>query len=152
MDRLASGLAGALLCAYGLLATSPAATADPVPAPAPTPAPVPGIADGTYAVGKDIAPGVYQSAGPEPGQVCYWRRAGVDNVTLNNAMSKQSQVVQILETDATFRTRGCQPWQLTDAPPPGETPPWLSQLQLRHNLDILNGLAGQSGNGQLPPY
>lgn len=132
------------------LVAAPWATADP--APAPSPAPTPGISDGTYSVGKDIAPGVYASAGPLPGQVCYWRRAGADNATLNNAMSKQSQVVQILDTDVTFRTRGCQPWQPTDAPLPGETPPWLSQLQLRHSLDILNGLAGQSGNGQLPPY
>lgn len=134
--------------------TAPAAFADPTPAPvpAPSPGPVAGISDGTYTVGKDIAPGVYASAGPVSGQVCYWRRAGADNVTLNNAMSKQPQTVQILDTDVTFRTRGCQPWLPSDAPPSGETPPWLSQLQLRHNLDILNGLAGQSGNGQLPPY
>lgn len=149
MGRLVAGLTCALLCAGGLL-TAAAAEADPAPAPTPTPAP--GISDGTYTVGKDIAPGVYASAGPVAGEVCYWRRTGADNVTLNNAMSKQPQTVQILDTDVTFRTRGCQPWQPTDAPPPGETPPWLSQLQLRHNLDILNGLAGQSGNGQLPPY
>ena len=136
------------------MAAAPLAVADPTPspAPAPRPAPVTGIVDGAYAVGKDIAPGVYASAGPVPGQVCYWRRAGADNVTLNNAMSKLPQMVQILDSDVTFRTRGCQPWQPTDASPPAETPPWLSQLQLRHNLDILNGLAGQSGNGQLPPY
>lgn len=150
MGRLVPGLASALLCVSAALVAAPWATADP--APAPSPAPTPGISDGTYSVGKDIAPGVYASAGPLPGQVCYWRRAGADNATLNNAMSKQSQVVQILDTDVTFRTRGCQPWQPTDAPLPGETPPWLSQLQLRHSLDILNGLAGQSGNGQLPPY
>lgn len=142
-----------MLCAGALLA-APAASADPAPSPtpAPTPAPIAGITDGTYTVGKDIAAGVYTSAGPLDGQVCYWRRAGADNVTLNNAMSKQPQTVQILDTDVTFRTRGCQPWQLSSSPPPAETPPWLSQLQLRHNLDILNGLAGQSGNGQLPPY
>lgn len=151
MGRFTSGLAWALLCAAGVL-VAPLAAADPTPGPEPSTAPAPGIADGTYTVGKDIAPGMYASAGPLPGQVCYWRRAGADNVTLSNAMSKQSQTVQILDTDATFRTRGCQPWQPTDAPPPGETPPWLSQLQLRHNLDILNGLAGASGNGQLPPY
>ena len=123
MGRFTPGLAGALLCAIAVL-TAPAAAADPAPAPAPAPSPAPspaaapGITDGTYTVGKDIAP----------------------------------QTVQILDTDVTFRTRGCQPWQPTDAQPPGVTPPWLSQLQLRHNLDILNGLAGQSGNGQLPPY
>lgn len=151
MGRIASVLTWALLCSGTVLVT-PVAAADPAPAPSPSPAPPAGISDGTYTVGKDIAPGVYASAGPLPGQVCYWRRAGADNVTLNNAMSKQPQTVQILDTDVTFRTRGCQPWQPTDALPPGETPPWLSQLQLRHNLDILNGLAGQSGNGQLPPY
>lgn len=146
-------LAWALLCAGAVLG-APVAAADPAPSPnpAPAPGPVPGIADGTYAVGKDIPPGVYASAGPLSGQVCYWRRVGPDDVTLNNAMSKQPQTVQILDTDLTFRTRGCQPWQPTDVPPPGETPPWLSQLQLRHNLDILNGLAGASGNGQLPSY
>lgn len=109
--------------------------------------------DGSYAVGTEILPGVYTSAGPVPEDVCYWRRAGSDNVTLGNAMTKQPQVVYIESTDAVFTTRGCQPWQMTDgAQPPGQSPPWLAQLQLRHHLDILNGLAGQSGNGQLPPY
>lgn len=131
-----------------------AASADP-PAPAPTPAPVPATSieqDGLYAVGSQIAPGTYTSAGPVEGTKCYWRRVGADNATLDNAMSSTPQVVAIDATDAAFKTRGCQPWQLTDgvAPAP-ETPPWLAQLQMRHYLDMLNGLAGQSGNGQLPP-
>lgn len=141
-------LAVSLLCAAGCLAAGSllgagSAIADPAGAI---------TADGTYTVGKDITPGVYASAGPVPGEVCYWRRSGADNTTLNNAMSKQSQIVTIEATDATFKTKGCQPWQLTDAAPPGVTPPWLSGLQLRHDLDVLNGMAGQSGNGQLPPY
>lgn len=135
--------AAVLLGVVGTLAGAGTAAADPGG---------PITNDGTYTVGKDIAPGVYASAGPVGGAVCYWRRAGADNATLNNAMSKQPQVVAIEPTDATFRTKGCQPWQLTDAPVPAPTPPWLSQLQLRHSLDVLNGLAGQSGNGQLPPY
>ena len=109
--------------------------------------------DGTFAVGTEIQPGIYASAGPAEGTKCYWLRIGADNTTLNNALSSQPQVVLIEATDVAFKTRGCQPWQLTqDAVLPGETPPWLSQLKLRHELDILNGLAGQSGNGQLPPY
>jgi hypothetical protein len=109
--------------------------------------------DGTFTVGTQITPGVYASAGPVEGTTCYWRRIGADDVTLNNALTAQPQVVQIETTDIAFKTRGCQPWQLTDAAvPPGQTPPWLSQLQLRRDLDILNGLAGQSGLGQLPPY
>lgn len=110
-------------------------------------------ADGLYPVGTAILPGVYASAGPTSGGTCYWRRIGADDATLDNALTKQPQVVTIEATDVAFKTRGCQPWQLTtDAPPAGQTPPWLGQLQLRHSLDILNGLAGQSGNGQLPAY
>ena len=78
---------------------------------------------------------------------------GSGDAILDNALTSQPQVVQIEPTDIAFKTRGCQPWQLTDgAAPPQQNPPWLSQLQLRHELDVLNGLAGQSGNGQLPPY
>ena len=140
------------------------ATADPSPPtpPATPTTPSPGLPpgpitaidqDGTFTVGTQITPGVYASAGPAEGTKCYWRRIGADDTTLNNALSSQPQVVLIEATDVAFKTRGCQPWQLTDdAAVPGQTPPWLSQLQLRHSLDILNGLAGQSGNGQLPPY
>ena len=162
--------------AVGCLAGAGLAAADPdtpVPAPPSTDAPdhaapggappAPGPAgpgpqtlitqDGIYAVGKDIIPGVYTSAGPLPGDACYWRRIGADNTTLENALSKQPQTVNIDATDMAFKTKGCQPWQLTDgASPPNPNPPWLSQLHLRHQLDVLNGLAGQSGNGQLPPY
>lgn len=137
------------------------ATGHGVPDGAPPPPPGPAgpgpqaVIDhaGTFAVGTDIVPGVYTSAGPLPGDVCYWRRIGADKTTLDNALTKQPQTVQIDAADAAFKTNGCQPWTLTDgAALPNQNPPWLSQLQFRHNLDILNGLAGQSGNGQLPPY
>ena len=130
----------------------------PAPTPVPTSAPLPGPLlvidhDGLYAVGTVILPGVYTSAGPAQGTKCYWKRVGSGDAILDNALTSQAQVVQIEPTDIAFKTRGCQPWQLTDGVvPPGQNPPWLSQLQLRHQLDVLNGLAGQSGNGQLPPY
>ena len=161
MGRLRSAVAiGLLIGAGGWITGSPAA-ADPSPEPVPGPTHAPGPAagppavdhDGLYTVGSGILPGVYASAGPAGGGTCYWRRIGADDLTLENALSKQPQLVAIEATDVAFKTRGCQPWQLTtDTAPPGQTPPWLSQLQLRHNLDILNGLAGQSGQGQLPPY
>ena len=117
------------------------------------PGPVPIDHDGTYTVGTQIFPGVYATAGPQPGGVCYWRRIGPADATVDNALTKQPQVVQIDAGDVAFKTRGCQPWQLTDDQVlPAQNAPWLSQLQLRHSLDVLNGLAGQSGNGQLPPY
>ncbi|MGB2812505.1 MAG: hypothetical protein WBC17_12310 [Mycobacterium sp.] len=126
------------------------ATADPGDPSVPSP---PGslIEEGTFAVGTDIAPGVYASAGPVEGDTCYWRRIGADNVTLNNALTSQPQLIAIEATDVAFKTRGCQPWQLTQSGiPPEEIPPWLAQLRLRHELNVLNGLAGASGNGQLP--
>ena len=148
-------LAAAALAASALLPVAGVAAADPTtPAPAPPPMPQTTMDHaGTYAIGTDIVAGTYASAGPVEGDKCYWRRVGGDdgNTTLDNALTGKAQVVQIEPTDKAFKTNGCQPWQLTDAPPPGENPPWLSQLQLRHYLDVLNGLAGQSGNGQLPP-
>jgi hypothetical protein len=148
-------LAAAALAVSALLPATGVAAADPT-TPPPAPPPVPQTTmdhDGTYAIGTDIVAGTYASAGPVEGDKCYWRRIGGDdgNTTLDNALTGKPQVVQIEPTDMAFKTNGCQPWQLTDAPPPGQNPPWLSQIQLRHYLDVLNGLAGQSGNGQLPP-
>ena len=147
---LAAALAvAALLPVTGIAAADPTT---PAPAPPATPQTTMDHA-GTYAVGTDIVAGTYASAGPVDGDKCYWRRVGGDdgNTTLDNALTGKAQVVQIEPTDTAFKTNGCQRWQLTDAPPPGQNPPWLSQIQLRHYLDVLNGLAGQSGNGQLPP-
>ena len=144
----------------GIAAADPADPADPVTPVIPVPGPAGPVVsaavmleDGTFTVGTDIEPGVYASAGPADGDTCYWRRIGADGVTLNNALTAQPQLVQIEATDVAFKTRGCQPWQLSEAGiAPEQTPPWLAQLKLRHELNVLNGLAGASGNGQLPPF
>ncbi len=135
--------------------SSPGTSAGTSPVPSaglsPVSSPVHLIQNGTFTVGTEIAPGVYASAGPVEGETCYWRRIGADNVTLNNALTSQPQLIAIEATDVAFKTRGCQPWQLTqDGIPPEEIPPWLAQLRLRHELNVLNGLAGASGHGQLP--
>lgn len=164
----------------GIASADPTTTTTPAPAPAPTgplpgpaeaaapsaspgatPAPVPAGApkttidsDGIYKVGVDIVPGTYASAGPVEGGACYWKRTGgADGQTkVDSALTKKPAVAQIDPGDTLFKTDGCQPWALTDAPPPAEAGPLLSQLQLRHALDTLNGMAGASGQGQLPPY
>lgn len=94
--------------------------------------------DGTYEVGKDIAPGVYSSGGPVGDGACYWKRLGnPDGATVDNALTKKPQVVRIDATDKAFKTTGCQPWQETpDASPPAEVPPPIAGVQ----LGILNGL------------
>ncbi|MDX1890672.1 hypothetical protein SBI80_13870 [Mycolicibacterium sp. 050158] len=130
------------------------AEADPTAAtPTPPPAPKTSIdADGTYAVGTDIAPGVYTSAGPVGDGTCFWRRTGnPDGATIDNALSKKPQTVQIDPTDKAFKTNGCQPWQLsTDgAAPAAGPPPALAGLQLQGYLAQLNARAAASG--QAPP-
>jgi hypothetical protein len=142
-----------------LLAWAPAAgpaSADP-PAPAPSPAPKPATApagpkttidhDGVFAVGTDIVPGVYTSAGPIGNGVCYWKRLGDDaKQPIDNAMSKKPQIVRIDPTDKTFKTDGCQAWQKDDSavPDPGKSPADASLP-----LGILNSLIG--GGAPPPP-
>jgi hypothetical protein len=111
-----AALAVALLVAAGVSAGQ--VHAQPSPAPEPAPGPKTTIdADGTYAVGADIAPGTYASAGPITDGACYWKRVSGDNL-VDNALTKKPQVVQIEPGDTAFTTNDCQPWQLTDAPPP----------------------------------
>jgi hypothetical protein len=143
----------------GWAASAGVAGADPEPTPPPpspaaSPGPAPGAKttidkDGTYAVGTDIAPGIYSSAGPVDNGSCYWKRMGnPDGALIDNALSKKPQVVQIDPTDKAFKTSGCQPWQLTpDANPPATAPP----PGVQGTLGILNGLLGGQ-NGQQPPH
>jgi hypothetical protein len=135
--------AATIAAALALAGWNPAAgtaLADPPP-PAPPPAPAPSATpkttidtDGTYAVGTDIVPGTYSSAGPVDGGTCYWKRLGNANGNANaiidNALSKKPQVVEIDPTDTAFKTDGCQPWQKTDAaaPPVGNPLSTLTQL------------------------
>jgi hypothetical protein len=130
---------------------APAASPGPSPAPATSPSPGPKTTidkDGTYAVGTDIAPGTYSSAGPVGDGTCYWKRSGnPDGNLIDNAISKKPQVVQIDPTDKSFKTSGCQPWQLTpDAVPPPTTPP----PGVQGTLGILNGLLGGQNGRQAP--
>jgi hypothetical protein len=101
------------------------AHAQPEPPPPPPPAPKTAIdADGTYAVGTDVVPGNYSSAGPITDGACYWKRTNADTM-VDNALTKKPQVVQLQAGEA-FTTNDCQPWQLTDAPLP--PPPGPQQL------------------------
>jgi hypothetical protein len=131
-----AALAAAIVL-VGSAASAATAQADPEPTPPPPPAPesppapappAPGPepkttidADGTYVIGTDIQPGVYSSAGPVGDGACYWKRVNGTSI-VDNAMSKKSQIVQIEATDTAFTTSECQPWQLTDAPVPVQSP------------------------------
>lgn len=139
--------AGVLLA--GWAASAAVASADPEPTPPPGPKTTMDH-DGTFAVGTDIVPGTYTSAGPQGNGVCYWKRlAGDDGKQLvDNAMSKKPQVVRIDPTDKTFKTDGCQPWQKNDAavPDPGKSPE-----QAGIPLSILGSLLGGGAPPPPPP-
>ncbi|TPG37077.1 hypothetical protein [Mycolicibacterium hodleri] len=158
-----AAIAAALLVAVagaapGVAIADPTTPATPDPA-APTsvaPAATPKTtidADGIYAVGTDIAPGVYTTAGPVGDGACFWKRVGnPDGATIDNALTKKPQTVQIDPTDQSFKTNGCQPWQLTEgAPPPQESglAPVIAGLQLQAYMAQLNARAAASG--QAPP-
>ncbi|EUA35705.1 hypothetical protein I553_6270 [Mycobacterium xenopi 4042] len=100
--------------------------------------------DGTFAVGTDILPGTYTSAGPVQGRTCYWKRTNGSDI-IDNAMTKKPQVVQIEPTDKAFKTDGCQPWQKNDAATvdPGKSPQkpkssWTSSTALPASTARIN--------------
>src|ERR1700753_4033470 len=158
--------AGLLLAGLGVSASIAGADPDPSPSPSPAPAspaapsasnapagapaPAPKTSidkDGTYAVGSDIVPGTYTTAGPVGSGTCYWKRTGnPDGALVDNSLSKKPQVVQIQPTDKAFKTDGCQPWSLN---PDATPPPDVSGPQLQAGLGILNGLLAP--NGAPPP-
>jgi hypothetical protein len=157
-----TAIAAAALITLSWGAAAGLASADPpAPPPGPAPGPPPGPPgpgpgpkttidhDGIYAVGTDIVPGTYTSAGPIGSGVCYWKRLGDDaKQPIDNAMSKKPQVVKIDPTDKTFKTDGCQAWQKNDAaiPDPGKSP-----AEAGLPLGILNSLIGGGAPPPSPP-
>jgi len=129
----------AALVVAGWCASAGMAYAEPEPAPPPAPKTTID-ADGTYAVGTDIVPGTYTTAGPIPDGACYWKRVNGSEL-LDNALTKKPQTVVIEPTDTAFTTNDCQPWQMTDAPPPPEPAPGdlLGQLGDFIGRGILSG-------------
>lgn len=99
--------------------------------------------DGTFTVGTDIVAGTYSTAGPVDGGTCYWKRVGADQSTLDNALTKKPAIVEVQASDSAFKTNGCQPWQLTDAPAPAGVPPQLAGLQLQGMLAEVYARAGR---------
>lgn len=86
--------------------------------PPPPPGPQTSIdSDGTYAVGVDIQPGVYRTAGPVNGsRNCYYKRLASFNSSdiIDNEGAKGPQVVEIMASDTAFSTSNCQPWTLAE--------------------------------------
>jgi hypothetical protein len=160
-----TAIAAAMLILMSWGAAAGVAGADPPgpppgpPAP-PGPPPPPGPKtfidhDGAFAVGIDVVPGTYSSAGPIGTGTCYWKRLSGPNGTdvIDNAMTKKPQVVLIDPTDKVFKTDGCQPWQKTDAAKadvktPADMP--LLSVQAQAQMNLLLAIANQH-RGDTPP-
>lgn len=77
--------------------------------------------DGLWAVGPEIQPNRYIATGIEGG--CSWARlsdATRDNVIVAEEDVPSQAIVEILDTDAAFRSQGCGVWEVYE---PRETPP-----------------------------
>lgn len=122
------GLLVLMACAAPTASPStPVPTASPRTAPSYSPpvtvaptaptAPEGSIADGTYEVGVDVAPGKYKTAGPADTRywpMCYWARlkdtTGDRGTIIANDNIKGQTTVTIKESDGAFETSGCAPW------------------------------------------
>ena len=112
-------ITGAVVSAAAMLGSG---TAGAAPATA-----VPG--DGLYRVGVDIAPGIYQSAGPaDPAHPCVWKRLRHiaepgDTADPNTYLVASDYVhispvrVMVKPSDAGFDTANCGGWVMMPAPP-----------------------------------
>lgn len=72
--------------------------------------------DGTFLVGKDIAPGQYRSGGGSGGRTdCYWERqssvGGGNRAIIASDLAEGQQIVEILPNDVAFQSKHCQPWE-----------------------------------------
>jgi hypothetical protein len=137
-------VAAAAIVLAGCAASTGLAAAEPTPAPQPAPKTTID-ADGTYAVGKDIQPGTYSSAGPVGDGACYWKRTNGTSI-VDNALSKKAQIVAVDATDTSFTTNDCQTWQLTDAPVPQAGPG-----DLMGALGQLGQIIARNPGGTPPP-
>ena len=111
---------------------TPTGTPTPTPTPGPTPTPTPTLTPlptsfgpGTWRVGVDIAPGVYEAANIS-GQ-CEWARLSrLDDagaVVLVSETTVATALVAVLPSDAGFRANeACGQWALRPPPTPTPTP------------------------------
>lgn len=110
-------------------------------------APATSFGNGTWAVGSDITPGTYVSAGSMDEYGCYWERASsfdgdFDSIIANDFVSPESgqAVVTIKSTDVAFISEYCGTWTLkapalmpVPAPAPVPVPvplPWTGSAGL----------------------
>lgn len=79
-----------------------------------TPKPTRSFSDGTYLVGSDIMPGLYQTNGQGDGGGCYWERerdlrGGIDSINANGNIDGPT-TVQIFASDRAFKVFGGCEW------------------------------------------
>lgn len=77
-----------------------------------TSSPTAAFGDGTYRVGRDIAPGTWRNS--DSSEQCYWARlsgfGGSLDEIIANGLSTTPQIVQIKSTDVGFTAHRCGTW------------------------------------------
>lgn len=72
--------------------------------------------DGTFQIGKDFPPGLYESAGSFSSSPCSWQVLTIASqgaeVAVRAGGGRDHQRVAIGPTDARFATRSCQDWRM----------------------------------------
>ena len=76
--------------------------------------------DAVLLVGRDIAPGLYRTAGAVDNRYCMWSTHSsasggiVDNIVASDGAHSGQLIATIEPTDVLFRTRGCAPFERID--------------------------------------
>ena len=90
---------------------APVTTSTPAPTTTVASGPATTFSDGTWQVGKDIAPGTYITQGASG---CYWDRSSDLSGSLSSVITNDNPtgqaIVTILSTDAGFTSQGCGTW------------------------------------------
>jgi len=76
---------------------------------APPPKPKIAFGDGSYVVGKDVTPGIYQASDPNPvDDLCYWETDSRDGEIIDNGVN--NGIVHIGSSAFSVLVRGCGDW------------------------------------------
>jgi hypothetical protein len=76
---------------------------------APPPKPKIAFGDGSYVVGKEVAPGIYQASDPNPpDDLCYWELDSHDGDIIDNGVN--NGIVHVGSSAFSLRVAGCGGW------------------------------------------
>ncbi len=120
---LVAAVLAVVVSGSGCSGSNPGGTNKPASDTSPAPTRADGqIGEGTWVVGKDIQPGVYEGVVPADSSGCYWERdknadGNADSIIDNDTLDPGAHVlVQIAAGDYSFESDGCGTLTVYQAP------------------------------------